>query len=151
MTAQNKNHNLPHLIERRKELRRRLTPAEASFWKVLKGKKFGDRKFRRQHSVGKYVLDFYCPEEKLAVGLDGKVHYNEVADEYDYKRRLYLQDQGIRVLRFENKWVFEEPDWVLHIIEKNFGWSKGNILQPQHNHPGAKSATPPDREGSLVE
>lgn len=135
MNSQEKDHNQPYLTKRRKNLRNSLTPAEAAFWRILKGKSFEGRKFRRQHSVGNYVLDFYCPEEKLAIELDGEVHYNDVADEYDFQRKLYLQNQGIRVLRFENKWVFEEPEWVLHIIEKNFGWSKDNLRQDNHPVP----------------
>jgi very-short-patch-repair endonuclease len=97
-----------------------LTPAEAAFWKVLKGKKFEGRKFRRQHSVGKYVLDFYCPEEKLAVELDGEVHNSFAAREYDLERKSFLNKEGIRVLRFENQSIFRELDFVLHIIESNF-------------------------------
>jgi very-short-patch-repair endonuclease len=121
MTDHDKTHNLPYLTGRRKGLRKDLTPAEAAFWRVLKGKRFEGRKFRRQHSVGNYVLDFYCPEEKLAVELDGEIHFNIVTREYDARRKEYLNQQGIPVLRFENRWVFEELDLVLHIIEENFG------------------------------
>lgn len=63
--------NLPYLKTFRKELRNNLTPAEAKFWKIVQNKNFEGRKFRRQHSVGNYILDFYCPSEKLAVELDG--------------------------------------------------------------------------------
>ena len=124
MTDHKKDHNKPYLKERRKSLRSSLTPAEAAFWRILKKQKFGGRKFRRQHSVGNYVLDFYCPEEKLAIELDGEVHFNDVARDYDTKRKSYLQNCGIRVLRFENKWVFEELETVLNRIESNFGWSR---------------------------
>lgn len=119
-----KINNLPHLKTFRKSLRNNLTPAEAKFWKVVQNKNFEGRKFRRQHSVGNYILDFYCPSEKLAIELDGEVHFNETAREYDYERKLFLEHYGIKVLRFENKLVFEDLEWMLGVIKSNFGWSK---------------------------
>jgi very-short-patch-repair endonuclease len=115
--------NLPHLKTFRKTLRKNLTPAEASFWTVIKNSKFESRKFRRQHSVGNYILDFYCPSEKLAIELDGQVHFNDFAHEYDYERKLFLEFYGIKVLRFENKLIFTELDFVLGVIKNNFGWN----------------------------
>jgi very-short-patch-repair endonuclease len=120
--------NLPHLKKFRKHLRKNLTPAEAKFWKVLQHSNLEDRKFRRQHSVGNYILDFYCPSEKLAVELDGQVHFNETSREHDYERKLFLEKQGIRVLRFENKRVFEDLEWVLDVIRSNFGWDQENKI-----------------------
>ena len=64
----------------RKELRSNLTPAEAKLWTYLKNKKLGGRRFRRQHSVGGYILDFYCPTEKLAIELDGQGHLHDGQD-----------------------------------------------------------------------
>jgi len=119
-----KINNLPHLKTFRKELRNNLTPAEARFWKAIQNKNFEGRKFRRQQSVGNYILDFYCPSEKLAIELDGEVHLGDTAREYDYERRLFLEHYGIKVLRFENKLVFEELEWVLEVIKSNFGWNE---------------------------
>jgi very-short-patch-repair endonuclease len=116
--------NIPKLKTFRKELRNNLTPAEARFWKAVQNKNLEGRKFRRQHSVGKYILDFYCPAEKLAIELDGQIHFADKAREYDRERRLILEYYGIRVLRFENKLVFEDLEWVLSVIKGNFGWSK---------------------------
>src|SRR5215204_1884010 len=76
-------------------LRNNLTPAEARFWKAVQNKIFEGRKFRRQHSVGNYILDFYCPSEKLAIELDGKVHFGDAARQSDYERRLFLEYYGI--------------------------------------------------------
>ena len=67
------------LEPRRKKLRRNLTPAEAFLWTVLKNSNLAGRKFRRQHSVGNYILDFYCDSEKLVVELDGEVHRTDRA------------------------------------------------------------------------
>ncbi len=116
--------NLPHLKTFRRELRNNLTPAESKLWKVVQNKNFEGRKFRRQQSVGNYILDFYCPSEKLAVELDGEVHFEDNARAYDRERRLFLEFYGIKVLRFENKRVFEDLEWMLDVIKNNFGWNK---------------------------
>jgi len=113
-------HSLAHLREFRKDLRKNLTPAEAAFWKIVKASKFEGRKFVRQHSVGNYILDFYCPSEKLAIELDGAAHFTGIGAAEDRERREYLESKGIRVLRFENRDVFEETDRVLDIIRLNF-------------------------------
>jgi very-short-patch-repair endonuclease len=105
--------------EIRRHLRHSLTPAEATLWKALQGSKLAGKKFRRQHSIGKYVVDFYCPECKLAVELDGEKHFNSMASEYDLRRTEFLSRYSIRVLRFENRAVFEHPDGVLEAIRKH--------------------------------
>ena len=119
-TPQIRNH--PYLKPFRVKLRRRLTPAEATLWKTLKNSQLDGRKFRRQHSIGNYILDFFCPAERLGIELDGEVHNSDRAAEYDYKRKLYLADQGIKVLRFENRAVYEEYDSRLAIIRLQVGW-----------------------------
>ena len=116
--------NRPYLKTFRKELRNNLTPAEAKFWTLVQNSKLEGRKFRRQHSVGNYILDFYCPSEKLAIELDGEVHFNETAQLKDAERTLFLNHFGIKVLRFENKLVFEQTEQVLDEIKESFGWSK---------------------------
>ena len=115
-------HNLPELKTFRRELRSGSTVAEAGFWNLVKGSRLEGRKFRRQHSVGPYILDFYCPAERIAVELDGEVHFSDAARERDLERKLFLVHFGILVLRFENRLVFEDPDWVLANIRDKFGW-----------------------------
>lgn len=112
--------NLPYLLGYRRALRKRLTPAEAFMWKLLQGHKLGGRKFRRQHSVGNYILDFYCYSENLALELDGAGHFTEEGLQKDAIRTAYLNEYGITVIRFENKLVFEKTDWVLEEIRKRF-------------------------------
>ena len=97
-----------------------MTPAEARMWKLLQSSQLKGRKFRRQHSVGSYILDFYCPKEKLAVELDGQVHEDPLAAEYDKQRTDFLNNAGIRVARFENHLVFERPEAVLESIATYF-------------------------------
>ena len=116
----NKIHNLKLLKEKRKQLRNNLTSAEATLWKMLQNSQIDGRKFRRQHSVGFYILDFYCPSEKLAVELDGEHHFTSAGFEKDEKRTEYLNSLNIRVIRFENKEVFEQTESVLQTIRDNF-------------------------------
>lgn len=104
----------------RKQLRKNLTPAEVKLWKHLQNKQLDGRKFRRQHSIDNYILDFYCPSEKLAVELDGEVHNIETQAEYDNDRDLFLFYYGIKVLRFENKVVFENLEYLIARIKKEF-------------------------------
>ena len=102
--------------EMRKNLRSNATPAEAALWRVLKGRGAGGYKFRRQQGIGPYVLDFYCPELRLCVELDGASH--DYKYEYDERRTAYLRQQGIRVLRFENEQVWKAVDRIVaQIIE----------------------------------
>ncbi|MEO9258360.1 MAG: DUF559 domain-containing protein, partial [Crocinitomicaceae bacterium] len=135
-----KINNLPHLKTFRKELRNNLTPAEAKLWTLLKGKSLGGKKFRRQHSVSNYILDFYCPEERLAIELDGQGHYEATQAEYDSERDLFLSTFGIRVLRFENKWVWDNPNGLLEMVKSYFG-----------KQPPRPSDTPPLKGGVRLE
>ena len=112
--------NLPQLKALRKELRSNLTPAEAALWKALQRGQLDGRKFRRQHSFGKFILDFYCPAEKLAIELDGRHHFSDSGFEMDSDRSAFLKSHGIKVLRFENKEVFENLDGVLEEIRNHF-------------------------------
>ncbi len=115
-----KIHNIIALRDNRKKLRNSLTPAEAKLWTLLKNSQLENKKFRRQHSVGPYVLDFYCPSEKLCIELDGEGHYNGASFEYDSARTEYLNSLNIKVIRFENKDVFENTEGVLEEIKRNF-------------------------------
>ena len=116
----NKIHNLKYLEERRKELRKRLTSAEATLWKSLQRKQLKGRKFRRQHSIENYIVDFYCASENLIVELDGAVHLDFAQQNYDEERTKKLEALGFNVIRFENKLIFERLDEVLNEISSNF-------------------------------
>ena len=114
------NHNNILLKDNRKYLRNNLTSAEAKLWTLLKRKQLEGRKFRRQHSIDNFIVDFYCPKEKLVIELDGEVHNNPVSEEKDAQRDLILKNYGITVLRFENKMVFEQQGMVLNAIKEKF-------------------------------
>lgn len=120
MPSNNQINNRPELKQFRKELRNNSTAAEATLWNFLKAKQLEGRKFRRQHSVENYILDFYCPAEKLAIELDGAGHYTSAGYEYDLERTEALKSHGIKVIRFENRAVFENLEAVLKEIKNNF-------------------------------
>ncbi|NDK57421.1 endonuclease domain-containing protein [Pontibacter fetidus] len=115
-----KLHNRQYLKDFRRELRNNSTVAEGELWKYLKNGQLHGRKFRRQHSIGNYILDFYCTSEKVAIELDGQVHYHNVTEQADMERDQVLKELGIKVLRFENKDVFQQLDSVLQEISSHF-------------------------------
>lgn len=83
--------NRHYLKNKRKDLRHNLTPAEAALWSLLNKKQLEDRKFRRQHSIGNYIVDFYCPAEKLAIELDGEGHFSSAGWELDQEKKSFLE------------------------------------------------------------
>jgi very-short-patch-repair endonuclease len=113
-------HNLPEKKRQRRELRSRLTPEESYLWSFLQRRQLRGRKFRRQHSVGPYILDFYCPSERLAVELDGSAHDHDAAQAHDARRADFLAKVGIRTIRFENRDVRRNIEGVLIVIERQF-------------------------------
>jgi very-short-patch-repair endonuclease len=113
-------HNLKLLEDRRKSLRNNSTSAEAILWSMLKDKKIDGKKIRRQHSIMNYIIDFYCSSEKLAVELDGDPHFTLAGIKHDAARTKYLNNLGIKVLRFENNLVFDDLESILTQIRKHF-------------------------------
>jgi very-short-patch-repair endonuclease len=82
----------------------------------LRNRNFGNYKFRRQHPIDRYILDFYCPAARLAIELDGSGHDSHVRAMHDQARDRFLAAQGITVIRFWNHEVSEELDGVLEAI-----------------------------------
>lgn len=99
-----------------RRLRREATPAERLLWSKLSGNQLDYLKFRRQHPIGPYVLDFYCPELKLCIELDGEQHAFDENAAKDAARTDYLERRGIRVLRFWNSEVLQSPAEVANRI-----------------------------------
>ena len=100
----------------RKRLRNQSTSAESALWKMLKNKQLNGLKFRRQHSIDNYIVDFYCSSEKLIIELDGYYHGDYIQIRKDTERDKKLEEKGYRVLRFENRFVFQDPDYVKDTI-----------------------------------
>jgi very-short-patch-repair endonuclease len=110
--------NIAELKSLRRRLRSNGTSAEGVLWKCLQRRQILGKKFRRQYGISRYILDFFCPECSLAIELDGAPHHSIFADDYDLRRTQYLASLGIRVIRFENRWVFEDIEGVLGEIRR---------------------------------
>ncbi len=128
--------NKSYLIKYRKKLRKKVTPAEAVLWKYIKSEKLNGIKFRRQYSINNYILDFYCPEFKIAIELDGTHHFSEEGIINDSERDDYLKSIGIKVLRFENDLIMKRLETVLSII-----------LEEIKKTPLSRASTSPLRDG----
>jgi len=103
-------------VERARELRRIRTAAEARLWDKLRNRQIAGLKFRRQVTLGPYIVDFCCPECRLVVELDGAVHESEEATAYDVARSEWLDAFGYCVLRFRNEELSEDLDDVMRRI-----------------------------------
>jgi len=106
----------PELLIFAKQLRQQQTDAEQSLWQVLRGRNLEGFKFRRQHPVGGYILDFYCHDAHLAIELDGGGHNTDNQKLYDEERTKVLVGAGIKVVRFWNHDVLNSLESVLEEI-----------------------------------
>ena len=111
--------NLDVQKQHRRDLRKKGTAAEAVLWSFIKAKKIEGLQFRRQFSVGDFILDFYCPALRLAIELDGDYHFHDEMYERDYSRDKTLWDKyNIKTMRYENRIVFEYPKYIFEDILK---------------------------------
>lgn len=111
-----KIHSLQQLADRRKKLRTNQTPQERILWWYLKDERLGF-KFRRQHSIGGYILDFYCPKKRLIIEIDGGVHMSKESREYDQIRDKYFTSLDYNVLRFLNSEIEKDINKVVAKIK----------------------------------
>ncbi len=109
-------HNRKIFLDRRRELRQNSTPEELLLWQCLRGKNLGF-KFYRQHSIGNYIVDFYCAEKHLIIELDGEQHKDLI--EYDTERSFYLQSLGNKIIRFWNNELRQNLTYILNEIRRN--------------------------------
>jgi very-short-patch-repair endonuclease len=99
-----------------RELRKNATPAEIFLWRYLDNKGMCGYKFRRQHPIDGFIIDFYCPKERLAIEIDGKIH--DFQKEQDRERQMIIESKGIDFLRFSNTDVMHDTDRVLKMIKR---------------------------------
>ena len=111
--------------EKRKVLRHNMTEAEKILWEELKKKEIFNARWKRQHPVDIFIVDFYCHRFKLAIEVDGEIHLNEEILEHDDGREYEIEKFGIKILRFTNKEVFEDIESVRNRILKEI-----NSLSP---------------------
>jgi very-short-patch-repair endonuclease len=104
-------------IERSRNLRKNQTDAEKKLWTILRNRQINGVKFRRQFPVGRYILDFYCPDFRLAIEADGGQHYeNKVKDQDDLRTRE-LNNLGIEMIRFTDREILTNSDGVVEAIQ----------------------------------
>ncbi|SKB87238.1 endonuclease domain-containing protein [Daejeonella lutea] len=115
-----KIHSVPYLRNRRSTLRNNPTPTEKYLWNYLKGKQLLGRKFRRQQSIGNYIVDFYCASERLVIELDGDVHSQPEQMTYDICRDEFLKKLGFKILRVKNELVYLNLPEVVRLIVERF-------------------------------
>lgn len=121
MTDETKHRNHRATSAKARNLRRRQTPAETKLWRHLRDRRLGGFKFRRQHPIGRFFVDFYCAACRLVVEIDGDSHAEQV--EYDTARTQRLESRGCRVIRFTNREVCNQLEAVLEaILEKCRKW-----------------------------
>ncbi len=106
----------PVIFKLGRDLRKNMTKAEVILWNVIRGKNLKDLRFRRQHPIAKFVVDFYCHEKKLVIELDGNVHDTEEAKEKDKLRSELLEQLGLKVIRFRNEEVLNNLKEVVKKI-----------------------------------
>jgi very-short-patch-repair endonuclease len=101
---------------KRRALRKNMPPAEFILWSKLRSKNLNGCKFRRQYSIGMYIVDFYCPQLKLAIEIDGESHFVDGADSYDRNRQASIESFGVNFLRFTNTDIYERLEGVIDKI-----------------------------------
>lgn len=104
-----------------------MTFSEARLWSCLKGKQLKGRKFRRQHSIGNYIVDFFCYSENLVIEVDGTSHDNYPAEKYDIERDRFLKQNGFKVLRINAIEIKDNLDGVLQEIVECFDPSESPL------------------------
>ena len=113
-----KRHRIPPIIlQHAREMRHPQTPAEATVWRYLRNRNQGF-KFRRQHAIVRFIIDFYCAELKLCIEIDGDTHVEIDQQEYDTARTEYLELLGRKVIRFTNEDVRYNIQGVVHAIRE---------------------------------
>lgn len=105
---------------KRSTLRNNMPQPERILWYYLKGKNLKEYKFRRQYGIGNYILDFYCPELKLAIEIDGDSHFiDSMALMHDQRREQFLTKHKIHVIRFTNSDITRNIDVVMNNISEH--------------------------------
>lgn len=112
-------------LERARELRRQMTPAERILWQELRGDKLGVH-FRRQQIIAGFIADFYCHRAGLAIELDGDIHQGEEQRKFDAQRETAFRDLGLRLIRFKNTQIEGDLSAVLGQIRELIGNTDGS-------------------------
>lgn len=104
------------MIALARELRKKQTVAELLLREIIRNKNVNNLKFRRQHPLGNYIADFYCPEKNLVIELDGSIHNKIEQKKRDQERDAIMKQHNINVIRFTNDDIFERIEEVIQTI-----------------------------------
>ncbi len=108
----------PEIFKRASELRKNMTGAEKVLWEELRRKQILGKRFRRQHPIDKYIVDFFCHDAKLVIEVDGSIHNLQEQKESDTGRSEELEQLGLTVIRFTNEQVLNNPNSVKENIKQ---------------------------------
>jgi very-short-patch-repair endonuclease len=135
-------------VEKCRELRKKQTDAERKLWSKLRNRQLLGVKFRRQFSVGRYILDFYSPENKLGIEADGSKHYEDEGRRRDEQRTKELSKLGIQILRFSDRDILNNLEGVCEVIQENIESKKAtpSPLSSPRRGEEIKSSLPPGGE-----
>jgi very-short-patch-repair endonuclease len=114
MTPKRMRGTTPEIIAAARRLRQNLTPAEQVLWQALRNRQLRGLRFRCQQAVETFIVNFYCPEHRLVIEVDGEIH--DTQQDYDAARTEKLSQQGYRVIRFSNQQVLTDLNGVLETI-----------------------------------
>lgn len=127
----------PELLEFARNMRKNPTSAENFMWQILRSRRFAGFKFRRQHMIAPYIVDFYCHEIKLVIELDGSQHNDPQVQRSDQLRTEFLKSQNITVIRFWNHDVLQQSEQVL-----NYLWNVVHEIYSQQNRESHENLHP---------
>ncbi len=121
---------IPYQSEKARALRKSGTPAEEKLWQILRNRKVTNLKFRRQHPIGYFIVDFYCDEKKLIIEIDGSIHDVVENKEYDLNRQEELTAAGYKIIRFRNEKVLKNIEEVIERIKDEVSVSDKRLTSP---------------------
>ena len=124
--------NKKEIIKRARELRSNMPPAELKLWAELRCKQLNGLRFRRQHPIPPYIVDFYLPSHRLVIEVDGDSHDDNTA--YEIRRTYYLEQREYKILQFRNEEVYEDLAGVIERIREYCG-----------NHKETPTLPPPEK------
>jgi len=125
-----KLYNKISVKEKRKYLRKNMPTSELKLWKKIRNKQLLNIKFRRQYSIGNYIVDFYSAELKLAIELDGETHFTKDNIEYENKRTKYIESLGIKIIRYSNYEIINNFEGICYDLEKIINELKTPLYPP---------------------
>lgn len=113
------------MFEYARSLKKEMKPAENLLWQNLRNRNISNHKFRRQHPIARYIVDFYCHEARLVIEVDGEIHSSPEHIQYDQFRTEELEGMGLKVIRFTNDKVLGDVSGVLVEIRKQLALTPG--------------------------